>query len=179
MLGLRIQVHLKIADSVAAVRQESDFLVHLHSLRFEHLEQTAFGFSVVAIYKSEAFRRFAVLGHTLTHDHLEPSFRSRLLVFCMDITTVDSNDQRCGRIRKLIPVSLAATSKHVLLFSQFVFKPLGRSAYPLPDCCRAQLLADRQHLLQELDCEPVRNKSRKLGLQIYQLWRTALLQQLS
>ena len=68
-------------------------------------------------YKSEAFRRFAVLGHTLTHDHLEPSFRSRLLVFCMDITAVDSNDKRCGRIRKLIPVPLAATNEHVLLFS--------------------------------------------------------------
>src|SRR5258707_15409825 len=52
---------------------------------------------------------------------LEPSFRSRPLVFCMDITAVDSNDQRCGRIRKLIPVSLAATNEHVVLFTQFVF----------------------------------------------------------
>src|SRR5271165_6490378 len=62
MLGLRIQVHLKIADSVAAVRQERDRLVHLHSLRFEHLEQTTFGLDIVAIYKSEAFRRFAPPG---------------------------------------------------------------------------------------------------------------------
>ena len=100
---------------------QSSALVHLHSLRFEHLEQTAFGLGVVAIYKAEAFRRFAVLGHTLTHDHLEPSFGSRLLVFCMDITAVDSNDKRCGRIRKLIPVSLTATNEHVLFFSQFVF----------------------------------------------------------
>src|SRR5260221_905935 len=102
MLGLRIQVQLEIAD---------DRLVHLHSLRFEHLEQTTFGLGVVAIYKSEAFRRFAVLGHTLTHDYLEPSFRSRLLVFCMDITAVYSNDQRCVRIRKPIPVSLPATNE--------------------------------------------------------------------
>jgi hypothetical protein len=33
MLGLQIQVHLEIADSVAAVRQERDRLVHLHSPR--------------------------------------------------------------------------------------------------------------------------------------------------
>jgi hypothetical protein len=54
MLGLRIQVQLEIADSVAAVRQERDRLVHLHSLRFEHLEQTPFGLGIVAIYKSES-----------------------------------------------------------------------------------------------------------------------------
>jgi len=39
----------------------------------------------------------------------------------MDITTVDSNDERCGRIWKLIPVSLAATNEDVLLCPQFVF----------------------------------------------------------
>jgi hypothetical protein len=38
----------------------------------------------------------------------------------MDITAVYSNDQRCGRIRKPIPVSLAAANEHVLLFTQFV-----------------------------------------------------------
>src|SRR5271165_6009879 len=47
MLGLWIQVHLKIADNVAAVRQERDRLVHLHSLRFEHLEQAPFGLGIV------------------------------------------------------------------------------------------------------------------------------------
>jgi hypothetical protein len=31
-------------------------------------------------------------------DHLKPSFGSRLLVFCMDISAVDSNDERCRRI---------------------------------------------------------------------------------
>src|ERR1700730_6698680 len=86
-----------------------------HSLRFEHLEQTAFGLGVVAIYKAEAFRRFIVLGHTFAHDHLEPSFGSRLLVFCMDITAVDSNDQRCGGIPELIPGSLASAHEDVLL----------------------------------------------------------------
>jgi hypothetical protein len=39
----------------------------------------------------------------------------------MDITAVDSNDQRCGWIRQLIPVSLAAAHEDVLLFPQFVF----------------------------------------------------------
>src|SRR6266436_3363241 len=112
---------INLVGAIFGNRQERDRLVHLHSLRFEHLEQTTFGLGIVAIYKSEAFRRSAVLGHTLTYDHLEPSFGSRLLVFCMDITAVDSNDKRCGRIRKPIPVSLAATNEHVLLFTQFVF----------------------------------------------------------
>ena len=57
MLGLWIQVHLEIADSVAAVRQEGDRLVHLHSLRFEHLEQTAFGLGVVAIYQMRSISK--------------------------------------------------------------------------------------------------------------------------
>ena len=33
----------------------------------------------------------------------------------------DSNDERCGRIRQLAPVSLAAINEDVLLFPQFVF----------------------------------------------------------
>jgi hypothetical protein len=39
----------------------------------------------------------------------------------MDIAAVDSNNERCSRIGKLIPVSLVAADKHVLLFTQFVF----------------------------------------------------------
>ena len=39
----------------------------------------------------------------------------------VDITAVDSNDERCGWIRQLVPVSLATTNEHVLLFPQFVF----------------------------------------------------------
>ncbi len=44
MLGLRVQVHLEIADRIAAIRQERNRLVHLHPLRFKHHEQTAFRF---------------------------------------------------------------------------------------------------------------------------------------
>jgi len=43
MLGLRVQVHLEIADRIAAIRQERNRLVHLHPLRFKHLEPTALG----------------------------------------------------------------------------------------------------------------------------------------
>jgi hypothetical protein len=39
----------------------------------------------------------------------------------MNITAVDSNDERCVRIRKLVPVSLAAINEDVPLFAQFVF----------------------------------------------------------
>src|SRR4029077_6322728 len=63
MLGLWVQIHLENADRVAAVRQERDRLVHLHSLGFEHLEQTAFGLVVVA----------AILLPTITSNH--PSVR--------------------------------------------------------------------------------------------------------
>src|SRR5260221_7409759 len=101
MLGLRVQVHLEIADRIAPTKQEPNRLVHLHPLRFKHLEQTAFRLGVVAIHKSKALRRSALLGDTFTYDHLEPSFGSRPLVFCMDITAIDPNDKRWGRLWKL------------------------------------------------------------------------------
>src|SRR6202022_552464 len=94
VLSLGIQIQLHVAYVLAAVGEEIDLLVGLHALGLKQLEQATLGLGIVAIYKSEAFRRFALLGHTLTHDHLEPSFGSRLLVFCMDITAVDSNDKR-------------------------------------------------------------------------------------
>src|SRR5260221_1009636 len=176
MLGLRVQVHLEIADRIAAIGQECNRLVHLHPLRFKHLEQTAFRLGVVVIHKSKALRRSALLGHTFTYDHLEPSFGSRPLVFCMDITAIDPNDKRYGRLWKLIPVSLAAINENVALFPQFVFQPFGRLPYPLPNCRGTNVLADRKHLLQELDGEPVRNESSKLGLQIHQFRMSALRQ---
>jgi hypothetical protein len=108
---------LEIADSVAAVRQEGDRLVHLHSLRFEHLEQTAFGLDLPNAKHFEASPSWDILLPTITSNHL----LARDCWSFADITAVDSNDQGCGRIRKLIPVSLAATNEHVLLFPQFVF----------------------------------------------------------
>ena len=83
-----MHAHRELTDRIATVRQERDRLITLQALGFEPLEQTTFGFNVVTTYKAEALRGSAFCGQAFAHDHLEPAFGARALVFGVDVDAV-------------------------------------------------------------------------------------------
>jgi hypothetical protein len=69
VLGLGIEIELKITNRIAAVAQKSHLLIHLHALGLQHFEQPSLGLGIAAPHEGKALR--SVLGHTLAGDHLE------------------------------------------------------------------------------------------------------------
>ena len=54
VFSLRIQIQLDVAHVLAAVGEEIDLLVGLHTLRLKQLEQAAFGLFIVGLYPGKA-----------------------------------------------------------------------------------------------------------------------------
>jgi len=75
MLGAGVEVEGQVADVLAAVGDEGDGLVGLHTLAFEHLEEAPFGFGVVGLHEAEGLG-LPVGGHGLAGDHLKPAIGS-------------------------------------------------------------------------------------------------------
>ena len=79
VLRLRVKFFLKIANGVAAIREEGHLLVSLHSLRFEQVEEAALGLLIDTMHQSKALaRRRRIFGivstkrqNTLSRDNLE------------------------------------------------------------------------------------------------------------
>ena len=98
MLGLGIEVELEIADRIAAIREEGDLLIQLMALRFEDLEEPAFGFLVIGLDESKTFAGDGLLGlfptvkgqEALARNHLEGA----LLSLGLHVAPIDSDGER-------------------------------------------------------------------------------------
>src|SRR5580704_5580509 len=92
MFGFRAEIVLQITHGVAAIGQKHDLLIHLQTLRFQHLVKPALGLGVVLV--DECKHLGAALGlNTLAGNDLEPTFGFRLLVRSMHIAAVQADRQ--------------------------------------------------------------------------------------
>lgn len=104
MLGVGAHVVLEVADTVAAVGHERDFLVHRHARGNQQRVQPALGFGVVTDDEAEAAGG-ALLGHRLADD--QPEVR-RSIGPAAYIAAVDADRHRRPGDRHCVPFGLAA-----------------------------------------------------------------------
>jgi hypothetical protein len=124
VLSLGIQIQLHVTYVLAAVGEEIDLLVGLHTPGLKQLEQATPGLFIVGLNPGKAPSRellFALLipfkgQETLAGNHLELS----LLVLPADIATVNPDRKRTIRRGKFVPDSLAALDKTELFVAQFL-----------------------------------------------------------
>ena len=84
MLGMWVQIALKIPHRVAAIREKGDLLIELVALRLEHLEEPPFGLLVKGLHDGKAFGGNRCLGlltpfegqQTLPGNDLKPTSRA-------------------------------------------------------------------------------------------------------
>jgi hypothetical protein len=99
-----------VADFVAAVGEDGDLSVGLHSVAGARFEHAALGFGVIGLHAAEA-GGLPVGGHGLADDHLEPAVSAAPLRAGVDIAAVAAHDQRYIRTRQRGPPGGAAVRK--------------------------------------------------------------------
>lgn len=92
VLGVGTHAHLQVANGVAAVGEKRDALIHLQSLRSEHVVKTALRFGIEAADEPEALR-LAGGGKALPDNDFEPSVLA-CPVSRVYVAAVDADDER-------------------------------------------------------------------------------------
>src|SRR5215510_5274462 len=98
MLGLWVEVELKVAYGIAAIREKRDLLIELVALGLEHLEQPAFGFLIIGLDEGKTLAGDRLLGlfptvkgqEALARNHLEGA----LLPLGLHVAPIDPNGER-------------------------------------------------------------------------------------
>jgi hypothetical protein len=115
VFGLRSKIQLHVPHVLATIREELHLLIHLQPLRAQHFAQSAPGFFIVGLHKSEAlagkFFLFSSLPpesqQALAGDHFEMSL--------FISASYNAHRQWTIRLWKLVPIPLAAFDKGPLL----------------------------------------------------------------
>jgi hypothetical protein len=123
-LGLRVEIHLQLPDGAAAIGKKRHLLVLSHSLSLGDLKEAPFGFGVVGVDTSKAFRG-ACCGDTLPREDFKPPGFAAALIPRLDIAAIQPHSER--RIGFLQAFLLLCTSldEHCLPPAQHLFHPLG------------------------------------------------------